>query len=288
MTQRSAPGTQHFFDWAILQEGRLKIDLTGKRRSEGGYCTVTAVWPTGEAPSAENTFLVDPCFFQARLYRQAVEEAQQHRIDLPALHRVFITHEHHDHVPYVPGGEPARFVSADITLVQRQPGLAIVGMPGHSRDLRVLIFRSPPHGEVWIVGDAVLEEDWLAAWAYYWPNGYSAAEIVQTWHSIMLILASADLIIPGHGPAIRITPDLLDAMVRSFPKAEYAHACPEVPRRCGRASTKCERTAHEQRITRPSLRDRESDRRPDDGDLRPGPRAGIYRSGIGHRILAYD
>lgn len=228
MTQHSSLSTQHFFDWAILQEGRLKIDLTGKRRSEGGYCTVTAVWPTGEAPSAENTFLVDPCFFQAGLYQQAIGEAQRHGIDLPNLHHVFVTHRHFDHVPTAIGGERARFVS-DMIPVQRQPGLAMVGLPGHSPDLRALIFRSPPHGEVWIVGDAILEEDWLAAWAYYWPNGYSAAEIVQTWRSLRLILASADVIIPGHGPEIRITPSLLDTMLASFPKADYAEACPEVP-----------------------------------------------------------
>ena len=42
------------------------------------------------------------------------------------------------------------------------------------------------------------------------------------------IMASADLIIPGHGPAIRVTADLVRHLIETFPQAPQAALCPEV------------------------------------------------------------
>jgi hypothetical protein len=39
---------------------------------------------------------------------------------------------------------------------------------------------------VCIAGDAILDIEWLKAWKYYWPNGYTVPEIVETWESVVL------------------------------------------------------------------------------------------------------
>ena len=64
-------------------------------------------------------------------------------------------------------------------------------------------------GTTWIVGDAILGEDWLRAWRYYWPNGYGPDEIVETWRSVARILSMADVVIPGHGPPFRVDISLM-------------------------------------------------------------------------------
>ena len=46
-------------------------------------------------------------------------------------------------------------------------------------DLVSLAFAGSSGARVWVVGDAVLDEHWLQAWTYYWPNGYRSAEIVE-------------------------------------------------------------------------------------------------------------
>jgi len=50
-------------------------------------------------------------------------------------------------------------------------------------------------------------------------------EIVQTWESLATILSQAEIIIPGHGEAIRMTASLLQELLLSFQTAEYAERC---------------------------------------------------------------
>jgi hypothetical protein len=73
----------------------------------------------------------------------------------------------------------------------------------------------------------VLDREWLLAWAYYWPNGYSREEIVQTWRSVAAVLR-ADVIVPGHGAPIDVTPELCDELCRGFDRAEHASECGDV------------------------------------------------------------
>jgi glyoxylase-like metal-dependent hydrolase (beta-lactamase superfamily II) len=82
--------------------------------------------------------------------------------------------------------------------------------------------------EVWIVGDAILSLEWLLDWRYYWPNGYDVEEVIQTWRSVAAILAGAEVVIPGHGPAIEVTAVLLRDLIDVFPEAPYAASCPDV------------------------------------------------------------
>ena len=68
------------------------------------------------------------------------------------------------------------------------------------------------------------------AWQYYWPNVYDVSEIVDTWRSLAKIIETADTVIPGHGPPIEISTDLLQELIDNFPRAEYGSSCPEVTR----------------------------------------------------------
>jgi hypothetical protein len=82
----------------------------------------------------------------------------------------------------------------------------------------------------------VLDRQWLEAWQYYWPNGYAMPEIVETWRSVAKIVATADTIVPGHGPPIRVDAELVHGLAQGFTNAEYARECPDVlaslKRRC--------------------------------------------------------
>jgi glyoxylase-like metal-dependent hydrolase (beta-lactamase superfamily II) len=79
-----------------------------------------------------------------------------------------------------------------------------------------------------VSGDAILDEAWLRAWKYYWPNFYQEADILQTWESVAIILTRADTIIPGHGVPFQVTAGLLEHLVHTFDQAEHAEQCPQV------------------------------------------------------------
>jgi hypothetical protein len=96
--------------------------------------------------------------------------------------------------------------------------------------MRALRLRSPEGRDVWIVGDAVLNLEWLQAWGYYWPNFYDVAAIIKTWRSVATIL-EADIIIRGHGEPISVTADLMHQLLTSFGDAEFSSECPEVTKR---------------------------------------------------------
>jgi glyoxylase-like metal-dependent hydrolase (beta-lactamase superfamily II) len=81
---------------------------------------------------------------------------------------------------------------------------------------------------VCVSGDAVLDIEWLKTWRYYWPNGYTVAEIVETWESVGKILSYADLIIPGHGQPIFVTASLMEELLVMFASAKYANDCQDV------------------------------------------------------------
>jgi hypothetical protein len=63
---------------------------------------------------------------------------------------------------------------------------------------------------------------------FYWPNMYEGDEIVETWRTVAAILDAARVVIPGHGPAIRVDEQLLRTLVDKFPRAMLARRCPEV------------------------------------------------------------
>jgi glyoxylase-like metal-dependent hydrolase (beta-lactamase superfamily II) len=48
------------------------------------------------------------------------------------------------------------------------------------------------------------------------------------WRSVARILARAQIVIPGHGPAFEVTPQLLRDLIAAFPAARHARQCPDV------------------------------------------------------------
>jgi glyoxylase-like metal-dependent hydrolase (beta-lactamase superfamily II) len=217
------------FQWTILQPGELPlrpggaISLVPEHR-----CTVLMVWPDGQAPTTDNTLLVDPCFTQ-KGYHLAMQALQEYDLTLMDIQYAFITHPHGDHMPHVPITQ--RFWSVKFVhsgTIAALAGLEERACPGHDPMLLALILRDTAGKQVWAVGDAILDEEWLRAWGYYWPNGYVGAEVIQTWHSVAAILAEADVIIPGHGPAIEVNADLMRDLLASFSQAFLSEQCPAV------------------------------------------------------------
>ncbi len=217
------------YEWVVLQDGQLPlrpegwVDTSVEHRS-----TAALIWPEGERPNEKNTLLVDP-YFTDRGFEQAAPLLDRLALAFDRIGRMFVTHPHFDHCLQLPTGldleGPPPFCRDDGGPLG---GLRLVPCPGHERSLHALAFTSSEGEEVWIVGDAVLDEPWLRAWGYYWPNGYSARRIVETWHSLATILSGADVVVPGHGPPIPVTPALVRTLLTSFPAAEHADQCPEV------------------------------------------------------------
>lgn len=213
------------YQWQVIQLGGLPLRPDGSYDGQIPYCcTSVMVWPDGAAPSPQNTILTDPCLIGPDYYAsiKTLDEIGHH---ISNIGHYFVTHPHYDHLPAfaIPdrplNGKP--FFPTD-------DSFRLIHCPGHHAMLRALAFQNGENRQVWIVGDAVLDETWLRAWGYYWPNGYSPAEIVQTWRSVAQICTEADVIIPGHGEAIIVNQDLLQNLINAFPQASHAADCPDV------------------------------------------------------------
>ena len=191
-------------------------------------CTSVLIWPEGSRPSFHNTVVTDPCFTDEG-FQCAVEILDGLGLSFSDIGRMFITHQHGDHRLSLPPGVPKQgfryFHPGDD---KSMPGISSFHSPGHSPDLEALVFCSPSRDSVWVVGDAVLDEEWLKAWGFFWPNGYSAAEIIQTWKSVGTIIANADVIVPGHGEPITVTVSLVKELLSNFPYAKYSKDCTDV------------------------------------------------------------
>jgi glyoxylase-like metal-dependent hydrolase (beta-lactamase superfamily II) len=186
------------------------------------------VWPEGERPNSGNTILTDPCLAEGQAARLE-SVLNELGIGVADIRRIYVTHPHPDHMPNV--GELTAGLVPLFGVVAKQLGLpagiSVAPCPGHHPMLASLVIPTATE-TTWIVGDAILDEEWLRAWGYFWPNGYSREEIVETWRSVAKILALADVVIPGHGPPFRVDGSLIDDLLRSFPEAECSPECPDV------------------------------------------------------------
>jgi len=217
------------FNYAILQPGSIKAKPNGRLIPFVEHRSTSVIlWPEGHSPSIENTILTDPCF-TAKGYQHSMEVLSELGVTFADIGYVFITHRHGDHTIRFPKGtlKPA-FRRFDLKDDKWASGIRTSPYPGHSADLQSLIFRSSSGETVCIAGDAVLNEEWLRAWQYFWPNRYSQAEIIQTWKSVAAIVASADVIIPGHGASISVSASLIKELLSGFPSAQYSGRCEEV------------------------------------------------------------
>lgn len=218
-----------FYNWRILQGGELPLNPDGSDNPQAEHrCTVALVWPSDEPPTSDNTVMVDPCFTAAG-YDDALGVLNNLDITLRDVGRYLVTHLHGDHMLHLPSGLTGTRLRALRPPVDT--GLALEHCPGHHEMLLALAFKDADEHSVWVAGDAILNEDWLRAWAYYWPNGYAMSDIVDTWRSVAKIMASADVVIPGHGPAFPVTADLLQHLIDTFPSARYGGQCPDVGER---------------------------------------------------------
>jgi glyoxylase-like metal-dependent hydrolase (beta-lactamase superfamily II) len=215
------------YQWMVIQEGTLALRPSGTiMHSLEHRPTSTLIWPESEQPSRENTILTDP-YFTRSSFQTAEMLLKQVSITFEDIGRIFVTHAHFDHLPHFPVYD-LKFERFEPSDDGKFAGIRAVSCPGHADDLRALVFTSPDDEQIWIVADAVLDEEWLRAWRYYWPNGYSSAEIIQTWRSVAAILMWADVVVPGHGAAIRPTSGLIADLAAGFPQAECAADCPDV------------------------------------------------------------
>jgi glyoxylase-like metal-dependent hydrolase (beta-lactamase superfamily II) len=219
--------TNHF-QWAVLQTGQLPVTFDAQPIAGLEHRpTSILIWPSGQAPDKTNTILTDPYFTHGG-YQDATQVLKPLGISFDAIDRAFITHPHYDHMPSLPGRDLPDFRLFEPGAEAIFDGIRTVHCPGHSPVLRALVFPMPSDGQVWVVGDAILDADWLRNWHYYWYNGYSPVEVIQTWRTVARIVTQADLIIPGHGVPIRVDKTLVDGLKATFHRAEYAPDCPDV------------------------------------------------------------
>jgi glyoxylase-like metal-dependent hydrolase (beta-lactamase superfamily II) len=217
------------FNWMVLQSGQLPLRPDRRIDPEAEHrCTSVLVWPTGAEPALDNTVIADPCFTSAG-YDHALVQLKTLNLTLSDIGRVFVTHLHGDHMLHLPHGIPVprlRALRASDTL--QWPGVALIPCPGHDPLLLALAIMAADGRALWIVGDAVLDEEWLRTWGYYWPNQYSPADVVETWRSVAKIVAGAAIIVPGHGPMIEVTVPLVRDLLICFVGAPYAGQCQDV------------------------------------------------------------
>ena len=215
------------FNWMILQAGQLPLRPDGRLVHTAEHrCTAVLIWPHGVHPAVDNTILIDPCFTDTGI-EEAHAKLDRLDIALDDVGRIFITHLHGDHMLHLPYDVPApRF--RPLRPDTRIDGIELVLCPGHHPLLLALTFRAADGRAIWVVGDAVLDEEWLRAWHYFWVNGYTPDEIAETWRSVAAIVARADLIIPGHGAPITVDAELVGHLLETFPQAAFADRCPSV------------------------------------------------------------
>lgn len=215
------------YNYTILQEGSLPLRPDGVNAYGVEHrCTAALIWTADEKPTARNTIVTDPCFTSSG-FTDAEIRLKQLGLTIADIAYYFVTHQHWDHMPDVPPRPPLpKWLNWDDSGVDF-PDLDSVPCPGHDPLLQALVFHSTRDETVWVVGDAVLNLEWLHRWKYYWPNGYSETEIVETWRSVAKIL-SPDIIVPGHGAPIPVTRALLEHLRATFPMAEHAPECPDV------------------------------------------------------------
>jgi glyoxylase-like metal-dependent hydrolase (beta-lactamase superfamily II) len=230
------------YDYVIVQPGSLPLNPEGEYdRAIEHRCTATLIWPAGATPGDHHSVLTDPCFTPAG-YHDATRRFKALNASFHEVGWIFVTHPHRDHCSNIanflgqPVGKPFRR-DAHAAL----EGLVCLALPGHTPTQKGVLFRSTAQQMVCITGDAILNEAWLRAWKYYWPNFYQDADILQTWQSLALILSQADVIIPGHGDPFTVTAELLDHLTQTFDQAEQAAHCPDV---LARLQARIERLCH--------------------------------------------
>ncbi len=143
---------------------------------------------------------------------------------------LFVTHGHFDHLPDLPGRHQAPlWEPLPRNSGEPLPEIRCRPCPGHAPDLVALVFNTG-QGECWIVGDAIIAREWFCGWQYYWPNGYAATEIAQTWNSMAAIVSCADVVIPGHGAPFAVTSALIEEALDNWRQAGHYDLCPDVER----------------------------------------------------------
>jgi glyoxylase-like metal-dependent hydrolase (beta-lactamase superfamily II) len=209
------------YDWMILQKGMMRLSAGGFNNPFSEHrCTSVLLWPEDERPCVHNTVLIDPCFTKEG-YSYASRVLNNFGLLFTDIGRIFTTHNHNDHQLHIPEPFPSPNFLPFVN--ERFPGINEIPCPGHSFDMQALVFHSVGGEQVWIVGDAILDEAWLRAWLYYWPNNYNVKEIIQTWKSMAMILSKADIIVPGHGKPIQITSALLTRLLLLFENYTQAY-----------------------------------------------------------------
>ncbi len=216
------------YQWEILQKGQLPLRPDRSIDPDVEHiCTSTMIWPVGQTPHASNTLIVDPCFSIKGIHNACLKLIRM-GASLNNIGYYYVAHDHFDHTLKVPGRDVRRAWKRFYPMKNGPlSGIRVSHCPGHYSSLTALSFNSVA-GQVWVVSDAVLDRDWLTAWEYFWPNGYGDEEIIETWRSVAFIISQADVIIPGHGDEILVTPQLIKSLIAEFPKADYADECPEV------------------------------------------------------------
>ena len=191
--------------YKILYEGTLPRDPHGNWNSNILHrCTTALIYcMKNEEIDKSSTILTDPGWTDNDEELKIINGLEKIDLSFEDIEYVFITHAHNDHICGIMNCsaiENAKILMKDSEIMNRFP-LEIFSTPGHSPDSRTLCFQCDKKYTA-VVGDAVINEDYLINQEIYRPNGYTGKEEKQTIETMQFIKDKFDVIIPGHGKAI--------------------------------------------------------------------------------------
>ncbi len=196
--------------YKILIHGSLPVDANLKYHGDIPHiCTSTLIYKIKDNTIIKDSLvLCDPAWIDSQYEDQIRQNLHSLDLTFADINYVFVSHEHMDHCLAL---HSSSLLNSAIRLTQKNiyliKDLSIRSAPGHTHDSLILFFKSEDIKTA-VVGDAIINEEYLLNWEVYRPNGYSEKEIKQTRKTMNYLIKHFSVIIPGHGDAIYVNKEL--------------------------------------------------------------------------------
>lgn len=208
------------YKFRILQTGSIPLNFQGKINTALKHRATSTLVYREINNKIDKSFLliVDPAWVLKSEMTKAEDRIKDLQITLKDINHLFLTHSHYDHRCGLKNlakekSNLMRMIHSKYLIESGINKIEIIQTPGHSYDSRALIIHSKKRTA--IVGDAVINYEYLMQWGYYYPNQYKPNEISETRQTMKKLIENNDVIIPGHGSAISVD-DNLRQKLRNF------------------------------------------------------------------------
>lgn len=195
------------YKYKIIQKGSLPVHFDGRVNHNLPHRSTSTLVYREINNEIDKAFLllVDPGWVLRSEMEKAAEKLRDLKIDIHEINYLFLTHSHYDHrcgLRYMKSSRFLKSINPQFLIKSGITQLEIIQTPGHSYDSRSLIIHSDK--KIAIVGDAIINNEYLELGGYYYPNNYNSIEIKITRQTMRHLIDQYDVIIPGHGDAIII------------------------------------------------------------------------------------